>query len=188
MFIQWVDLLLISIKMIFLFSYPSSFIHHQFQQFFKEYIQLSPFLPSIENEQQFHVIRQTILNQPTSQQSQIAMSAATADLDNDPMDKSEIELQQSTTTEKKKTTNYHNQVILHYTHEKRFHSFKRDIHHQYEQTFQNTPAMDLKLIVGNRNRRDARHELIRKRPKLSLLQNKPINNRSLKFLGKSILY
>jgi hypothetical protein len=36
------------------------------------------------------------------------------------------------------------------------------MHHVYENVFKNTPAMDLKLIVGNQNRRDATNELVRK--------------------------
>ncbi|CAM4949356.1 unnamed protein product [Rotaria socialis] len=38
--------------------------------------------------------------------------------------------------------------------------------------FQRTPAMDTHLIVGNQNRRDIQHELIRKRPNKKTLQNK----------------
>ena len=38
------------------------------------------------------------------------------------------------------------------------------MHQVYEDIFKNTPAMDVKIIVGNRNRRDAKNELIRKRP------------------------
>jgi hypothetical protein len=55
----------------------------------------------------------------------------------------------------------------------------------YGNVFRNTPAMNLQLIVGNRNRRDAKNELVRKRPKPSILQNKRIKNKYLKFLGKS---
>ena len=44
--------------------------------------------------------------------------------------------------------------------------------------------MTMKLIVGNRNRRDAKKELIHKRPKRSILQSKIIKNKYLKFLGK----
>ena len=44
--------------------------------------------------------------------------------------------------------------------------------------------MDLKLIVGNRNRRDAKNEFIRKRPNQSLLQSKEIRNKYKKMLGK----
>ncbi len=47
------------------------------------------------------------------------------------------------------------------------------MHHVYADIFQNTLAMNAKIIVGNRNRRDAKNELIRKRPTKRLLQNKP---------------
>ena len=59
---------------------------------------------------------------------------------------------------------YENKLIIHYTHEKRFRSVKRDLHQVYDSIFHNTPAMFTKLIVGNRNRRDTRSELIRKNP------------------------
>ncbi|CAF4327710.1 unnamed protein product, partial [Adineta steineri] len=52
----------------------------------------------------------------------------------------------------------------------------------YDNVFKNTPAMNMKLIVGNRNRRDALNELIRKRPKRSLLQNILIKNKYSKLL------
>jgi hypothetical protein len=39
------------------------------------------------------------------------------------------------------------------------------MHQVYENVFKNTNAMNLKLIVGIRNRRDAKNELICKRPK-----------------------
>jgi hypothetical protein len=45
------------------------------------------------------------------------------------------------------------------------------MHRVYEDVFKNTPAMYAKLIFGNRNRRDAKNELIRKRPKKSLFNN-----------------
>jgi hypothetical protein len=47
------------------------------------------------------------------------------------------------------------------------------MHHVYADIFKNTPAMAAKLILSNRNRRDAQNELIRKRPKKRLLQNLP---------------
>jgi len=47
------------------------------------------------------------------------------------------------------------------------------MHHIYENIFNNTPAMDLKLIVGNRNRRNQRNDLVQKRPKKALLQYQP---------------
>jgi hypothetical protein len=38
------------------------------------------------------------------------------------------------------------------------------------------------MIVGNRNRRDAKHELIRKRPKQSLLKNISIKSKYCAYL------
>ena len=68
---------------------------------------------------------------------------------------------------------YGKKLIVHYTHEKRFHSLKREIHQIYNDVFKNSPVADVKSIVGTRNRRDARNDLIRKRPQRALLKNKP---------------
>ncbi|CAF1383295.1 unnamed protein product [Adineta steineri] len=58
------------------------------------------------------------------------------------------------------------------------------MHRVYQNVFKNTSAMDLKLIVGNRNRRNVKNELIRKRPKRSLLQCKQIQNKYKKMLER----
>ncbi|CAF1340395.1 unnamed protein product [Adineta steineri] len=58
------------------------------------------------------------------------------------------------------------------------------MHRVYQNVFKNTPAMDLRLIVGNRNRRNAKNELIRKRPKRSLLQCKQMQNKYKKMLER----
>ena len=76
-----------------------------------------------------------------------------------------------------KVKNYEHKLIIHYTHGKRFHSFKHDMHKLYEDHFGNPAAMNIKMIVGNCNRRSARHELIRKRPNKALLQNRPIKSK-----------
>jgi hypothetical protein len=159
----------------FLFSYPSSFIDKQFRKFLYEYISLTSFLPLINDKQQFKRMRQNILGQPTPQQSQVAISAATADLDN--YSTNEESIQTTTTISNNKQENNDtkangNNIIVHYKHEKRFHSFKRDMHHIYDNTFQNQIDKDIKMIVGNRNRRDAKKELIHKRPKQYLIKNK----------------
>jgi hypothetical protein len=73
--------------------------------------------------------------------------------------------------QRKKPTNYGEKLFVHYKHEKRFQSCKQDMHRVYEDVFNNTPAMYAKLIVGNRNHRDAKNELIRKRSKKTLLNN-----------------
>jgi hypothetical protein len=166
-------------------SYPSSFIDNQFEKFFIEYISSSSFLPVIDNETQLFLMRDKIMRQPTSRQSQVAMSTSIANIDNDQTDDTvDIESKEPTKNAGRKPTNYGDKLFFHYTHEKRFESFKRDMHKIYDTVFKNTPAMDLRVIVGNRNRPDAKTEIISKRPKLSLLQSKRIKNKYLKFIGK----
>ncbi|CAF1540598.1 unnamed protein product [Adineta steineri] len=154
-------------------GYPSSFIDQQFYNFFNEFIYATSILSFIENEQQFILLRHEILDQPTPSQSQAASRAATADVDNDQTDVTEeTTSRESVEKIQKKPISYADRLFLHYTHEKRFEPFKRNMHRVYQNVFKNTPAMDLKLIVDNRNRRKAKNELIRKRPKRSLLQCK----------------
>ncbi|CAM4840032.1 unnamed protein product, partial [Rotaria magnacalcarata] len=97
---------------------------------------------------------------------------ATVDIDNGPVADETKQPNESTTKLDTTTiTNYEEKLFLHYTHEKRFNVFKRDMHHVYEHTFKSTPAMYTKLIVGNRNRRQASDELIHKRPTQAFLLN-----------------
>jgi hypothetical protein len=72
---------------------------------------------------------------------------------------------------------YKNRIIVHYTHEKRFASIKRDIHKIHHDVFDNTPAMDVRMIVDNRNRRTATDDLIHKKPLKSILKNKPFKSK-----------
>ncbi|CAF3604374.1 unnamed protein product [Rotaria socialis] len=161
---------------------PSSFIEKQFQKFFSEYINSSSFLPFIDNETQFVTMRNKIRNLPTARQSQVSISAATADIDNDQTDEPQNEPTVTTTAtttvpeQKKKEHTRGNKLIVHYTHEKRFQTFKSDTHQVYDNTFKDTPAADVKLIVGNKNRRSAKTELICKRPKQSILIYKPFKS------------
>ena len=76
-----------------------------------------------------------------------------------------------TTYKSKDHFNTSNTLIIHYTHEKRFSSFKHDMHLIYDSTFLQHIGHDIKLIVGNRNRRDSTRELITKRPKRYILTN-----------------
>jgi hypothetical protein len=76
------------------------------------------------------------------------------------------------------------QLIIHCTHEKRLVSLKRDMHDIYHDVFVDTPLADLKLIVGTRNRRDARNDLIRKRPPRRLLRNEPKKRKPRKLHSK----
>ncbi|CAF5028565.1 unnamed protein product, partial [Rotaria magnacalcarata] len=77
-----------------------------------------------------------ILNLPTPRQSQVSISAATADIDNDQTDEPQNEptttaATAATTTLVERNKKEHacgNKLIVHYTHEKRFQTFKSDMH------------------------------------------------------------
>ncbi|CAF4193524.1 unnamed protein product, partial [Rotaria magnacalcarata] len=72
-----------NIKLMLLYNdYPSTFIEDQLQKYFSEYISKSLFLPLINDEQKYFLMRKHILGQPTPRQSQVALSAALADIDN----------------------------------------------------------------------------------------------------------
>ncbi|CAF4418920.1 unnamed protein product, partial [Adineta steineri] len=140
---------------------------------------LSSFLPFVQHEKEFILMRTQIIDQPTSRQLQVTMNLPTAnDNNNDTIDPPHNAHKDtmSTIQSRKKKSYDENKLIVHYTHEKRFSSTKRDLHEKYTDVFNNTPAMDVKLIVGNRNRRAATNDLIRKKPRKSLLTNKPLKS------------
>ncbi|CAF1389023.1 unnamed protein product [Rotaria magnacalcarata] len=127
-------------------------------------------------------MRNKILDLLTTHQSQVSISAATPDIDNDQTDEPQNEPATTTTIHErnKKEHTRANKLIVHYTHEKRFQTFKSDMHQVYDNIFKVTPAADVKLIVGNKNRRSGKTELICKRPKQSLLINKPVKSKASK--------
>ncbi|CAF1433859.1 unnamed protein product [Rotaria magnacalcarata] len=127
-------------------------------------------------------MRNKILDLLTTHQSQVSISAATPDIDNDQTDEPQNEPATTTTIHErnKKEHTRANKLIVHYTHEKRFQTFKSDMHQVYDNIFKFTPAADVKLIVGNKNRRSGKTELICKRPKQSLLINKPVKSKASK--------
>ncbi|CAF4506793.1 unnamed protein product [Rotaria socialis] len=124
-------------------------------------------------------MRKEILGLPTPRQSQVAMSAALADIDNNPPDDERQQPNLHTKNPEEKISNYNEKFFTHFTYEKRFETCKRDMHQVYNHAFQDTPAMYTKQIVGNRNRRQAQNELIRKRPNKTLLQNTTITKKKL---------
>ncbi|CAF4569084.1 unnamed protein product, partial [Rotaria socialis] len=160
-----------SIKLMLLYNdYPSIFIENEFHKYFSEYISKSPFLPLIDDERKYFLMRKQILGQPTPRQSQVAMSAALAGIDNDSPD--DDERQQPDPYKNKseeKISNYNEKFYTHFTHEKRFETCKRDMHQVYNHAFKDTSAMYTKQIVGNCNRRQAHNELIRKRPNKNIV-------------------
>ena len=156
-----------------IFRYPSTSIDDQFRKFFQEYTLKSPFVHYINNEELFSRIREKQLGQPTTRQSQVAMNIARANIVTDEWQAQHIEPNEINQQSRAPGQTHGKKLIVHYTHEKRFHSLKREIHQIYNDVFKNSPVADVKSIVGTRNRRDARNDLIRKRPQRALLQNKP---------------
>ncbi|CAF2090113.1 unnamed protein product, partial [Rotaria magnacalcarata] len=117
-------------------------------------------------------MRIALSGQPSRQQSQVEMRIATVTTDNEHLIEESDKKQELTIQENKKPNELQNKLIIHYTHEKRFNTRKRDLHRIFQETFANTPIIETKLIVGNRNQKSTIKELIRKLPRQELLKNK----------------
>jgi hypothetical protein len=138
-----------------------------------EYINTNSFTSLITDMTQFSIFRQKILAQPTIRQTQVTRSIASANPHTEQPD-------DSTVTKHEHVTDLQDRFFIHYTHEKRFRPFKRDMHQLYDKVFKQTPAMAIRIVVGNRNRQDGGKELIQKRPKQYLLLNKQTKTKRLK--------
>ena len=137
---------------------------------------MSPFQPYVHDEQGFTRLRHKILGLVTTRPSQVDARASIADVNNDALNEEDTRPTTTTTTMKSTTVvneTHEDRLIVHYTHERRFERMKRQMHQIYDATFRNTPAENVKMVVGSRNQKDARNDLIRKRPNRALLQNKP---------------
>ena len=56
------------------------FIEDQFRKFFMGFSSISPFLPCVDDKEQFYRMREKQLEQPTTRQSQIAMDVDSASI------------------------------------------------------------------------------------------------------------
>ncbi|CAF5060427.1 unnamed protein product [Rotaria magnacalcarata] len=153
------------------FSYPSSFIDKTFRKFFSGYISSRSFLPFRDNESQFSQMRIALSGQASRQQSQVELRIATLTNDNDQLVEDSDKKEEIIIQENNKPNKLQNKLIIHYTHEKRFNTRKRDLHRIFQETFVNTSIMETKLIVGNTNRKNTMKELIQKRPTNAILKN-----------------
>lgn len=126
-----------------------------FRAFFNRYTSLKTFLPLIHDENQFLIVTNKLIAQPSIQEKQINRQIAHTE---------EKHLTKDNTSEQR--------LHIHYTHEKRFGSLKRDIHQIYSEVFQNTDASKIRLIIGHRNSRNIQCELIQKQPSSSFIKLK----------------
>ena len=114
----------------------------------------------INTEKDYSFIRQTLLSKPTLPEYQIASRIAKFiqferdEIVEDPLIRSRLD----------KPSKFDNNLIIHYTYEKRFQCNKRYFHQLWNQTFQQTPVMERGLIISNRNSLNMNRELIHRRP------------------------
>jgi hypothetical protein len=130
--------------------------------FFKSSLYTSPsILPSITSESYFTFVRSYLLETPTVSEHQIASRIARTVINSQDYDAIEDSLVREKIKRKSKSID---NLILHYTHEARLASSKKDIHQLWHQMFDGTPVTSTKLIVGNRNNRKCHDSLVRRRP------------------------
>ena len=168
-------------------SYPSTFIDEQFEHFFSKYIGRSSFLPYIYNQHHLTLIKDEFYGQLTPRQSQATARAAIADLNNDQTDDNDATtIHPPILDNKSSSSSKDNKFFIHYNHERRFRCFKRNLHRIHNHLIPSNLGLDLRLIVGNRNRPYAANELIHKKPQRWLLTNKAkkIKSKYQRFLGK----
>jgi len=159
-----------------MFSYPSRFIDAQFKQFFSmNHTSTTNVLQLVVDEGEYLRMRQQLLTIPTIKETQVTKRAALAE-PSDSKDNTIVDTvhNKSVVVKEKQWIDC---LILHYTHEKRLESYKRDIHQIWERVFVNTPVMNVRVIVGHRNSQNIKRELVRKRPHASFLYAKEENSK-----------
>ncbi|CAF4517713.1 unnamed protein product, partial [Rotaria magnacalcarata] len=169
-----------AIRLMLLYNgYPSTYIDIHFGKFFGNAISQSSMIPFIDNENQFLIMRSRLLPRPSVKERETQHRIAAVRLNEETKVTNDKEKRTTITTMQKqnKANKFANTLFLHYTHEKRLHRMKREIHKIFSETFQGTLAMDLRLIVGHRNHRNTGHELVQKRPPPTMLKPIPLPNR-----------
>ena len=146
---------------IFYDSYPPSFIHKWFMKFLTTHIRTTTLLPFIEKEYLFTLIRNFLLHKPTATAHRVASRIANAtdahnpDIVDDPL----VRLQLN------KKSKWTDNIIIHYTHEARLQAYKKAVHQLWHQIFKETPVMNTKLIIGNRNNLNNELRVAHRRPR-----------------------
>ena len=111
------------------------------------------------------------MGQPTPRQSQIEAQITQSKQDAT-LDETESREKLTIDLEEKVNKKLQDKIIVHYTHENRFNSMKKDIHEVFDEAFQSLGIERVRLIVGNRNNPTSQRELIRKRPHMKLMKLK----------------
>jgi len=123
----------------------------------------------IENENQYLTLRTQLLKQQTTSQQQLLFRVSTI-IDKDQNEQAKDQTIQDKIHNEEKSNK---RLILHYRHEQRLASYKKDLHQIWNNTFNATSILDTRLIVGTRNNRNTAEELVSKRPSMpSTAKNK----------------
>ena len=121
----------------------------------------SRLIPLIESESYFQLIRSNILKRTTATELEVAARIAKA---TDHHDMGTIDASSAVSTKRKQNSKWDNNLIIHYSHEKRFETLKKDIHQLWNQIFHDTPIMNTKLIIGHKNNNSTTRELVQRCP------------------------
>ncbi|CAF2080634.1 unnamed protein product, partial [Rotaria magnacalcarata] len=180
-----------AIRLMLLYNgYPSRYIDTQFRKFFGRSISKSSMLRFIANENQFLVMRNTLLPKLTvkERETQHRIAAVPFHEEIDHRNTEEKTARITTILKRKKPNKFTKTLFLHYTHEQRLHTLKRAIHKIFSEIFHDTIATDLRLIVGHRNHRNTGHELVQKRPHPTMLKPTPLPSKIiLLYQGLSLM-
>ncbi len=151
--------LLVLLCSLFSDSYPPRYIHNRFMKFLTNNLRISSIIPLLETENDFIFIRSHLLYTPTPIEQQIAtrITKTIDSLDHDTTNNPLVRLRLKTKSK------WIDNLIIHYVHEERLTSYKKHIHQLWDQIFKDTPAMNTKLIVSNRNSPNAIQTLVRRR-------------------------
>jgi hypothetical protein len=114
----------------------------------------------IKSQHHFLLTRSYILNRPTVNELGVASRLANAIEENDRNNIHDSLVEAKLKNKSKQINN----LILHYTHEARLSTYKHDIHQLWNRIITPTPAVNTKLIVGNRNNRSMERTLVHRRP------------------------
>ncbi|CAF3160882.1 unnamed protein product [Rotaria sp. Silwood2] len=125
----------------------------------------------ITNESQFFALRQTLSNQATAKQTQLARSVAAVNVTQNTQHAPQRNTQLMEASIKRNNDKFKNNLFVHVTHEARLKGLAREIHLIHDSHFKNTIHGDIRLVVGYRNNSNIEFELSRKRPSSSILKD-----------------
>ncbi|CAM4843744.1 unnamed protein product [Rotaria magnacalcarata] len=163
-----------ALKLMLLYnSYPPRNIHHYLKKFFQQLSATSiSILPMLHDENEYVLLRTTMLSKPIM--SEHARASRVATTFDDKTQNISIDSLVYTKVHKRDTsTIFNSPIIIHYTHENQYAHYKSKIHKAWCESFHRTPVMTTKLIVGSRNNPNLTKELVRRNPtKQDRRQNK----------------